>query len=190
MKIFKKSIVIAWLVTSLVLLTSPLLVLGNNLSTISYFINQPSLQGAGQFRYFGFHVYDAALYRSKLQDSQEFALEIQYKRSFTGKSIADQTIQEMKKLGYDSRLVNEWGRELSAIFPNIEPGQSLTAVFKPQQGTVFLYNGQKIAQIQSAEFSKAFFSIWLDPRTTAPNLREKLLSQRCPPPLISENCGL
>ena len=168
-------------------LSVPLMTFGNN-SSIANYLAQPSLQGEGQFTYFGFHIYDAALYRSRIDSSQEFALEIRYRKSFTGKSIAEQSIQEMKKLGYDQSKLSEWGKDLNRIFPNIESGQSLTAIYKPLQGTIFLFNGQKIAQIQSAEFSKAFFSIWLDSKTTAPNLREKLLSQNCPPPLISEKC--
>jgi len=159
-----------------------------DVSHIESILNRPNLQGAGKFTYFGFHVYDASLYRSELPGSQDFALDIQYRKSLSGQSIATQSIQEMKKLGHSSSQLSLWERELLRIFPNIEPGETLTAVFKPKEGTIFFHNGKRIAQISSIEFSKAFFSIWLDPKTTAPSLRGKLLAQSCPPPLISEAC--
>ena len=81
-----------------------------------------------------------------------------------------------------------WGKELASFLPDIESGQALTAIYSPSQGTVFYHEGKRIAQVPGFEFSKAFFGIWLDPKTSAPKLRKDLLGQSCSPPLFNEAC--
>ncbi|WP_363926554.1 chalcone isomerase family protein, partial [Polynucleobacter sp. 39-46-10] len=155
---------------------------------IKTMMGQTQLQGLGRLNFWGFHVYDANLYRGATKDSQEFALELKYQRSFSGEAIANRTAEEMKNLGTSDAQAASWGKELAAILPNVEPGQTIAAVYIPRQGTSFFYEGKKISQIQGADFAKAFFGIWLDSKTTAPKLRTELLGQGCPPPLISGAC--
>lgn len=155
---------------------------------IKSMMGQTQLQGMGRLNFWGFHVYDANLYRGAAKDSQEFALELRYQRSFSGEAIANRTADEMKNIGVSDAQAVSWGKELASILPNIEPGQTITAVYIPRQGTSFFYEGKKISQIQGVDFAKAFFGIWLDLRTSAPKLRADLLGRGCPPPLISGAC--
>jgi hypothetical protein len=97
-------------------------------------------------------------------------------------------MDEMKNLGIAEAQATTWGKELASILPNIEPGQSITAVYIPKQGTSLFHDGKKISQIPGPDFAKAFFGIWLDPKTSVPKLRADLLGQGCPPPLISGVC--
>jgi hypothetical protein len=151
-------------------------------------LSPAKLQGSGKLTWWGFHIYDAFFYRAGTPASAEFALDVRYQKSFTGVSIANKTAEEMKKMGVPESQAALWGRELAAILPNIESGDALTAVYMPKQGTVFYHDGKRIAQISGIEFSKAFFGIWLDPKTSAPKLRNELLGQGCPPPLFNEVC--
>jgi len=146
------------------------------------------LQGAGKLTWWGLDVYDATLYRAGNLNSPEFALDLRYQKSFSGVSIANRTTEEMKKLGIPDMQAVLWGKELASFLPNVESGQALTAIYTPKQGTLFYFDGKQIAQVKGADFSKAFFSIWLDSKTSAPKLRSELLGQNCPPPLISEGC--
>jgi hypothetical protein len=155
---------------------------------IKSMMGQTQLQGLGRLSFWGFHVYDANLYRGAAKDSQEFALELRYQRSFSGEAIASRSAEEMKNLGVSDTQATAWGKELANILPNVEPGQTIAAVYIPKQGTSFFYEGKKISQIQGADFAKAFFGIWLDSKTSAPKLRTELLGQGCPPPLISGAC--
>ena len=155
---------------------------------IKSMMGQAQLQGLGRLNFWGFHVYDASLYRGSAKDSQEFALELKYQRSFSGEAIASRTAQEMKNLGVADAQATSWGKELASILPNVEPGQTIAAVYIPKQGTSFFYEGKKISQIQGTDFAKAFFGIWLDSKTSAPKLRVDLLGQGCPPQLISGAC--
>ncbi len=159
-----------------------------DLSYIDKIFNPALLQGSGKFNWWGFHIYDASFYRAGAPTSQEFAIDIRYQKSFTGVAIANSSAEEMKKIGVPDAQVALWGKELAKIFPNIEPGQALTAVYAPKQGTIFYHDGKRIAQIPSVEFSKAFFGIWLDSKTSSPKLRSELLGQGCPPPLLNEAC--
>ncbi len=159
-----------------------------NLAHIEGAINQVQPQGTGRLNFWGFHVYDATLYRASGKDSSEFALDIKYQKSFSGAAIASRTADEMKNIGVPESQAASWGKELAAILPNVEPGQTLTGVYSPKQGTTLFYDGKKIAQIPGSEFSKAFFGIWLDSKTSVPKLRAELLGNGCPPPLISGAC--
>lgn len=155
---------------------------------IKNIMGQAQLQGLGRLNFWGFHVYDANLYRGAAKDSQEFALELKYQKSFSGEAITNRTVDEMKNLGVADAQAVSWGKELATFFPNIEPGQTITAVYIPKQGTTFFYDGKKVSQIQGADFAKAFFGIWLDSKTSVPKLRADLLGQGCPPPIISGAC--
>ena len=151
-------------------------------------MGQAQIQGSGRLNFWGLHVYDATLYRSAAKDTGEFALDIRYQKSFSGASIANRSADEMKNIGISESQAQLWGKELTAILPNIESGQSLTAVYAPKQGTIFFHEGKRIAQISGADFSKAFFGIWLDSKTSVPKLRTDLLGKGCPPTLISGAC--
>ena len=114
------------------------------------------LQGEGRMTYFGFELYDARLYQHAKKPGEVFALDIQYLRNFKGQALAERTITEMKQLNIPAKQREAWGEELLKIFPDIQPGQTLTAIHIPSQGTIFLHNQQKIAQIPGSDFAKAF----------------------------------
>ena len=103
-------------------------------------------------------------------------------------AIAKSSADEMKKLGVPDTKAQAWEKQLATFMPNVESGQNLTAIYAPNQGTTFYFEGKPLAQIPGTDFSKAFFGIWLDPKTSAPKLREQLLGQNCPPPLFQEAC--
>ncbi|MBU3605436.1 chalcone isomerase family protein [Polynucleobacter sp. MWH-Creno-3A4] len=151
-------------------------------------LNSAKLQGSGKLTWWGFHIYDASFYRSANPASSEFALDIRYHKSFSGVSIANRSVEEMKKIGVPEAQASLWGKELANFLPDIESGQTLTAVYNPPQGTLFYHDGKRIAQVPGADFSKAFFGIWLDPKTSAPKLRKDLLGQSCSPPIFNEAC--
>jgi hypothetical protein len=151
-------------------------------------LNSAKLQGSGRLNWWGFHIYDASFYRTANPAASDFALDIRYYKSFSGTSIANRSVDEMKKIGVPEGQATLWGKELASFLPDIESGQALTAIYNPSQGTVFYHEGKRIAQVPGADFSKAFFGIWLDPKTSAPKLRKDLLGQSCSPPLFNEAC--
>jgi hypothetical protein len=146
------------------------------------------LQGQGRMTFWGFDVYDARLYVGDQRGQSGFALDLNYLRSLKGADITKSTIDEMQRLGVSETNRNAWGKKLDGIFPNVVSGSSLTAIHIPGRGTVFLHNGKPAGEIAGDDFAKAFFSIWLDPKTAAPKLRTALIGQACAPLIIAPTC--
>ena len=182
MKVFRHVLIFALLSLSVIA------VMAREPLELPQHLSSAKLQGSGRLTWWGLDIYDATFYRVGSLSSPEFALDMRYQRSFLGKSIAHRSAEEMIHIGVPDEQATNWGKELASFLPNVESGQTLTAIYVPRQGTTFYFEGKQIAKIPGAEFSKAFFGIWLDPKTSAPKLRTELLGQTCPPPLFSEAC--
>jgi hypothetical protein len=134
--------------------------------------------GAGTMRWFGFHLYDARLWMSSPRPSTDrpFVLALRYARAFEGEGIAQTSIAEIGRLGFGSaRVRGRWLDAMRRIFPNVSEGRELAALNLPGEGVRFYLDGKAIGEIPDPEFARAFFAIWLDPRTRAPALRSALL---------------
>ena len=64
---------------------------------------------------------------------------------------------------------------MKEIFPNVQEGSRISGVYLPTGGARFYLDGKPLASVPDPEFARAFFAIWLDPKTTAPSLRTALL---------------
>ena len=136
------------------------------------------LVGAGRYTWFGFHAYDAALYADggRYTDKAGFALELTYARNFKGSAIAERSIGEIGKLGFGQESeLDQWRSTLAQIFPDVKPGDRLTGVSPALGPAQFFHNGRAIGSLDDDKLRRAFFAIWLDARTSAPDLRARLL---------------
>jgi hypothetical protein len=152
------------------------------------YVKGMQLQGQGRMTFWGFDIYDARLYVGDQRGLTGFALDLNYLRSLKGSDITKRTIDEMQRLGVGEADRSTWGKKLDGIFPDVVSGSSLTAIHVPGRGTVFLYNGKPAGEIAGDDFAKAFFSIWLDPKTAAPKLRTALIGQACAPLIVAPTC--
>ncbi len=141
------------------------------------------LYGAGIFKYFGFHIYDAYLwvtpdgFSPEHAYDQPFALDIKYARKFKGSAINQTTIDEWDRLELGTEQQrHDWYTRLAPMMPDVVPDQHLTGFYSPTDGWRLESDGTQVGVIPDVEFAKAFFAIWLDPRTKAPGLRRQLLS--------------
>lgn len=137
--------------------------------------------GQGVLRFVFWKIYDIALYGSgpAWRDDAPYALAVVYARSFTGAEVADEGVKQMRHLGYqDARQLDRWREDMLKGFPAVHPGDQVAAVFSPPDATDFYVNGRLTADIHDLAFSRAFFGIWLDPRTSEPKLRRALLGER------------
>ena len=130
--------------------------------------------GSGDFRRFGFLVYHATLWAGDDPLRPPLALRLDYKRSIAGSAIAEASVKEMRQLGAAEADLKRWGAEMARIFPDVRDGDHLTGLYRPD-GAAFLFNGSVRGEIAEPEFARLFFAIWLDPRTSAPDLRAALL---------------
>ncbi len=145
--------------------------------------SQPPLResGAGEYRYFGFHVYDSRLWvtREKPEPDSMFVLGLRYSRDFRGNRIARQSDEEIRRLGLGSEGDRvRWLEEMTRLFPDVKQGDELAGQNLPGRGIRFFLNGKAIGEVADPAFARAFFAIWLDPRTRGADLRAALLGER------------
>jgi len=146
-------------------------------------ISNARLAGQGTYRWFGLKIYDAALwvgdqgYLPEEPASTKFALNLTYARNLYGERIAQSSIDEISQLGYGSSAQHEvWLNKMKTLFPDVQEGMHISGVHIPGQGARFYLNGKLLGEIADTDFARAFFAIWLDPRTSASKLRGQLLS--------------
>ncbi len=146
-------------------------------------VKPAQLAGKGGFTWFGLSVYDAELWVGDKGYSPDapFVLELTYARNLDGKKIADASVEQMEKIGAGSPAQRkQWQARMREIFPNVKKGSRLAGVYLPGAGARFYLDGGALATVPDPEFAKAFFGIWLDPKTTAPDLRTALLRNAAP----------
>ena len=132
--------------------------------------------GNGEYRRFGFLVYEAQLWANEHSPTQPpLALKLTYKRNIDGRDIADASVKEMRQLDLaDDARLRVWGKQMEGIFPDVHPGDHILGVYLPE-GARFYYNDHFAGGIDDPAFARAFFAIWLDTKTSAPDLRTALL---------------
>jgi hypothetical protein len=136
------------------------------------------LAGEGGYRYFGLKIYDAQLWVGEAGyfPAAPFALELRYARKLVGVKIAEASRDEIAKLGLGTEAQRAtWLAAMTRLFPDVQEGSRLTGVHRPGLGARFYLDGKLLGEIADAQFSNAFFAIWLDPKTSAPDLRMALL---------------
>jgi hypothetical protein len=140
------------------------------------------LIGEGRLRWFGFAVYDARLFATGASldparyGRSPFALELRYARRLAGEEIAQASHKEITRLGFGSETQrNGWLQAMRRLFPDVQAGDRLTGVNLPEGRVLFYRNDTRLGSIDERAFGDAFFAIWLDARTVAPELRRSLL---------------
>ncbi|MES2535692.1 MAG: chalcone isomerase family protein [Pseudomonadota bacterium] len=141
------------------------------------------LAGQGKFTWFGLRIYDAQLWVGEqgYRPGARFALDLRYARSLQGAKIAAASLDEIKKLGLGSAPQHAaWLQDMTRIFPDVKDGSHITGVFLPDAGARFYLDGKLLGDVADPAFAQAFFAIWLDPKTSAPGLRDALLLDAAP----------
>jgi hypothetical protein len=132
--------------------------------------------GSGEFRRFGFLVYQATLWAGDDPQRPPLVLRLDYKRSIAGSAIAEASVKEMRAFTSDEAALKRWGEQMARVFPDVKQGDHILGVYRPE-GATFQHNGRVTGDIDDPEFARRFFAIWLDPRTSAPDLRAALLKR-------------
>jgi len=136
--------------------------------------------GEGTLRWFGLKVYEARLWAagSAPDFARPLRLELRYARALRGAAIAERSDEEIARLGFGSPAERAaWSAAMRRLFPDVAAGDTLAGEHVPGFGARFWRNGAPLGEVPDPAFSRAFFSIWLDPRTSAPELRAALLGQ-------------
>jgi hypothetical protein len=136
--------------------------------------------GRGRLTWWGFDVYDAALwttrgFRVNQYAGHPFVLELTYQRNFSAAEISRVSLQEMRRHGeIDPAQADRWQAQLAAVLPDVKRGDRIAGVHRPGQGAAFFHNGRLAGEVTDPQFSRLFFAIWLGDATSAPALRQAL----------------
>lgn len=142
-------------------------------------VPEARLVGQGRAQVLIWEVYHAKLYApgGVYQYNKPFALELEYLQELQGRKIADHAVSEMRRLGYRNEMkLAAWHDRMSRIFPDVIPGSRVAGVYAPGGATIFYEDGRQVGAVEDPAFGKAFFRIWLDARTSTPDLRQSLLN--------------
>jgi Chalcone isomerase-like len=145
---------------------------------------EAQLQGSGTLKFFGMRIYDAQLWTRPDFNSASFAdhamgLRLIYSRKLVGKLIAERSEEEIRKLGLgDDAKRKTWLAKMTGLFPDVNKGDTLSVLYRPGKPLVFKRNDVLLGEIDDLEFSRAFMAIWLDPKTSEPDLRKKLIAAK------------
>lgn len=135
--------------------------------------------GQSDLYVFIWHIYDIELYsQGEFSFNKPFKLVLHYKRSLTGEEITKHSTEQMQEIHCsNAKQAKEWDQRMHTIFPDIESGDTLTGSYQPNGPTLFYKNDKLIGRVDDPAFGRCFFGIWLDPKTTEPELRKELLGE-------------
>jgi len=136
--------------------------------------------GEGDMRRWGLRIYHARLLGERLPvpGDAPFALELTYYRAITRERIVAASLDEMRRLSGPeaaARQSEAWRQLLERCFVDVRAGDQLTGLYLPGRGVRFYRGEQLLADVPDEQFARAFFAIWLDPRTRDADLRARLL---------------
>jgi hypothetical protein len=135
-------------------------------------------QGGGEMTFLGLSIYDG-WYWGPGHDwklDAPFVIDLHYHRSLSGVRIAERSVSEIEKLGLGTaEQLARWGETMRRIFPDVVNGDAVTGLFLPPGIVRYFLNGKPIGEIVDPSFARAFFGIWMDPRTSRADYRQKLL---------------
>ena len=140
--------------------------------------------GKHRFRYWGFEVYEAQLrvtpgFDAQAWDQPPLALSLTYARTFKGADIARRSIDEMaRQAPLADPLRQRWQTQLTELFPDVGPGDTLIGVYRPQAALQLWRRQQQtqwLGEVADPELARRFIGIWLAPQTSEPAMRQALL---------------
>jgi hypothetical protein len=134
--------------------------------------------GTATLNWFVLHVYDIALFAqdTPYTTSSNAVLSIRYNISIKSKRLQETTLEEWRRMKMATEIQRErWIKQLDSIWPDVNPGDRLTAFKRKGGPTQFYYGDQLLGEVSDPAFGPAFFAIWLDADCKYPKIRDQLL---------------
>lgn len=140
-------------------------------------------RGSGVLRRYGFRVYRATLWQGGDETppalQPPYALVLDYALNLRGEDLARVSGEEMRRLGADAGLAERWVAILRRVFPDVAAGERIVGIHLPDGARFFHQRSETLLHdlgfVADPEFARAFFAIWLNPKSSAAALRQALL---------------
>ena len=132
-----------------------------------------------------FKVYVAALYLPEngapddvLADIPK-RLEISYLVSIPGPDFGKGAEAVLERNNSPDALARLRDRidQLNAVYRDVKPGDRYALTYVPGQGTELSFNGEPLVTIEGADFSAAYFGIWLGKDPIDQEMRRQLINR-------------
>jgi hypothetical protein len=135
--------------------------------------------GSGHLSWWGIGVYDATLYSDdgRYRPQRPHALRIDYQISVTASKLAERSLDEIEEIFGEQPERQRMIASLQTLFCDVEDGDTIIGYHYPGEGAEFYCNDQRMGRLDDSKLAAAFFAIWLDPRTSEPELRRQLLGE-------------
>lgn len=146
---------------------------GSAASPMSDHLRDPKLRGSSTFRFVGLPIYDARLYTpdgAPFNWSEDFGLELTYRRNIKKKALIDSTLEEMDRQGNALPIK----AELENCFQTIMPGDRYLAISQGPDRVSYWFNGKKACTIAYPGIKRAFMSIFLGDKTRSASFTRQL----------------
>ena len=142
----------------------------------------PDLQavGTGVLKVFFMDIYSLTLHSRErnYQVSDHFALEFNYIKSVSKKTIVDASTDELSKAPNVNALELEaWRQMLEKGINDMQAGEKASVVFSKSGNVEFWSENREPVLFQDRKFAENFAAIWLGPKTSHPKLRLALLGK-------------
>ena len=133
--------------------------------------------GSGKLTWLGMQVYRATLYapQGEYRADRPHAIKIVYRFSFSRRQLAERSLLEIENIFGEQPRRQQIVERFQALFCDVSKGDQILGVHSPGQWAEFHCNGRLLGRIEDADLARAFFAIWLNPRTSEPALRNQLL---------------
>jgi len=144
-------------------------------------VDRPAAVGRGELHVLFWHAYDATRFAPEgvWDAGAPHALMLEYHVDLSGSDIADRSIEEMRKQGFaDEVKLAAWHSQMRSIFPNVSDGSQLIGAVNAKKESIFYLGDKEIGRVQDPDFARQFFGIWLNEKTSEPQLRKSLLGLR------------
>ena len=136
--------------------------------------------GEGQLSVLFWDVYKARLltHTGQYVEGQPLALEFTYLRDFTKDQLIEETLSQWRELELEPlEQESQWALQLGQIWPDVKEQDRIMFYIDKEGRTRFYFNGNYSGSIRDIEFAKRFAAIWLDEKTSAPDVRKQLLGK-------------
>lgn len=141
-----------------------------------------NLVGKGKLSVLFWDIYNAELYTvdGAYHKSQfPIALRLVYLRDFDKDDLISETQKQWKKLGFkDQNKITLWVASLDKLWRDVKKHESITLYIDESSASFFYLDNEQLGQVDDPEFAQAFLDIWLSEKTSAPDVRKKLIAGR------------
>lgn len=142
-------------------------------SPISATLPWAALRGEATFKMLGVAIYDARLFTKSgaaLDWSEDFAIELTYRRDLTQYDLVEGTLREFKRAGTPLPL----GTELRRCYFDVAKGDRYTAITSGPNLIGFWRNDTKTCDLSYPGISKRFMGIFVGDNTRSRRFTQQL----------------